>query len=669
MTDVPPRGPRRPPRPTGDPAASGRAPGGPARPPRPPRPPAAAPAPRRAPRTAPTGAVPSQGAPSAPAPSDGRPRSGPGSHLRPPTPGRPSGLASGATTRPASTVAGLAEAARADSRRRARQAQVRRNRVIAGGALVVVLGLFAWGCSTIGGDDGSSTTASSGGGDQQAEGADGDGSSSGSGDGGGSGGSASTDDTPAGLAAPSDYDGWVDPASSGKPWSSDVLGQLTFRGNPTRSYYGLGPVPSAPKVLWTYPESGGMCSNSPVGGVNKTWCGSGWTGQPSVWEQDDRTWVAFGAYDSNIHFMDGQTGDDILTPYPMGDIIKGSVTRDPDGFPLLYTGSRADFHILAMDRPGGEPESLWSMSADNVSPVNNWNDDWDSSPLVIDDYLFEGGENGQWYIIKLNRDTGADGLVTVSPEIVFNAPGWDDELTADLAGSGSRAKDTSIENSLAISGNTVYFANSGGLVQGWDISGVKDGEDPQRVFRFWTGDDTDASVVIDAEGMLYVASERERPSSFDRTDTVGQLMKLDPSKPDDPLVWSVTDPASDPPQGACEEPACYGIWATPAIWNGMVYVGTNHGRILGVRQDTGAIVWEKKLPGPTWMSPVVVDDVMILGDCSGVLHGFDVSDPDVDPPELWTVQLEGCLESTPAVFQGRMYVGARGGKFYAMGDE
>ena len=53
--------------------------------------------------------------------------------------------------------------------------------------------------------------------------------------------------------------GWVDPKSSGSPWSSEVIGQLTFRGNPTRSYYGLGPVPHAPEILWRYPDSGGMC--------------------------------------------------------------------------------------------------------------------------------------------------------------------------------------------------------------------------------------------------------------------------------------------------------------------------------------------------------------------------------------------------------------------------
>jgi outer membrane protein assembly factor BamB len=370
-----------------------------------------------------------------------------------------------------------------------------------------------------------------------------------------------------------------------------------------------------------------------------------------VWEDGDTTWVAFGAYDKNVHFLDGADGTDLIGAFDIGDIVKGSVTRDPDGFPLLYSGSRADFHIIATDRE--QAESLWSMDADDVSPTK-WNNDWDSSPLVIDDYLFEGGENGQWYVIKLNRSMGDDGLVAVDPEIVFHAPGWDDELLSDLSGSGSRVNDVSIENSLAISGDTVYFTNSGGLVQGWDISGLADGDEPTRTFRYWTGDDTDASIVIDDEGMLYVSQEVERSSSSARHAEVGQLIKLDPSKPDDPLVWSVEDPN--------------GLWATPALAGGIVIAPTDSGRIIGVDQESGEVLWEKDLPGPTWSSPVVVDDVWIQGDCNGVLHGFDLADPTVDPPELWTVEVEGCIESTPAVWDGRIYVGARGGRFYAIAD-
>ena len=42
--------------------------------------------------------------------------------------------------------------------------------------------------------------------------------------------------------------------------------------------------------------------------------------------------------------------------------------------------------------------------------------------------------------------------------------------------------------------------------------------------------------------------------------------------------------------------------------------------------------------------------------------------PRVDPPELWTLELGGCIESTPAVWKGRLYVGTRAGRFFAIGD-
>jgi len=460
-----------------------------------------------------------------------------------------------------------------------------------------------------------------------------------------------TDTTETTLAPLGDYDGWVDPASSGHPFGDTVDGLLTFRGNPTRSYYGKGPVPTKPQVLWSFPGpgGGGMCSTSSDEKGPRTWCGSGWTGQPNVWERDGKTWVAFGAYDRAVHFLEAQSGTRLLPDFPTGDIIKGTVSVDPDAYPLLYTGSRDNFYrVIAFDQPA--PTELWKLWAYGGPPVV-WNDDWDGSGLVIDDYLFEGGENSNFYIVKLNRGYDAAGKVTVDPEVVFTAPGWDAELVKQIPN-----KAVSIENSVAISGNTVYFANSGGLVQGWDITGLKTGTVPTRIFRFWTGDDTDASIVIDADGYLYVASEFERANP--RSKEIGQIMKLDPRKPDDPLVWSVKD------QGG----GTTGVWGTPAIWKDMLYADTNGGRLLGIDRATGATRWQKKLPGPTWQSPVVVDDTLIVGDCSGILHAYDVSDTTIDPPEKWNVELGGCIESTPAVWNGRIFVGARGGRFYAIGD-
>ena len=74
-----------------------------------------------------------------------------------------------------------------------------------------------------------------------------------------------------------------------------------------------------------------------------------------------------------------------------------------------------------------------------------------------------------------------------------------------------------------------------------------------------------------------------------------------------------------------------------------------------------------ELPGPLWSSPVVVDDVLIQTDCEGGINAFDLSGGG-RPTELWSIQVGGCLESTPAVWDGWIYVGSRDGSFYAVTD-
>jgi outer membrane protein assembly factor BamB len=440
-------------------------------------------------------------------------------------------------------------------------------------------------------------------------------------------------------------------ADAWRPGERGVEGLLTFRGNPQRAYHGSGPVPSAPIVGWS---AGPFCRSSTAKHETKEWCGAGWTGQPAVVERGGRTWVIFNAYDGAVHFHDARTGEQLLEPFVTGDIIKGSVTVDPDGFPLVYTGSRDDhFRVLALDRPGGRAIELWRLGADAVSPTM-WNDDWDGSALVLDDWLLEGGENSQFHVVRLNRAIGADGLVTVAPELVFHTPGWDEQLLRDLA--GNRSRDVSIENSVAVHDDTAYFANSGGLVQGWDLSPLRTGGTPTRTFRYWAGDDIDASIVIDDEGMLYVGVEYERGTA--RAREVGQVIKLDPQRADDPLVWSVKDLGTPPT----------GVWSTLALHRGVVIATTDGGRVLGIDAADGEILWERRLPGPLWQSPVVVDDVLVLGDCAGVLRGFDVSDPRVEPVPRWEVALGGCIEATPAVWDGWIHLATRGGRFFALAD-
>ena len=424
-------------------------------------------------------------------------------------------------------------------------------------------------------------------------------------------------------------------------------GITMFRGNHSRTWYGTGPLPEAPvEVAWRDPDSP-MCGSSVVGGESRVWCGTGWTGQPVVWSRPDGiTEVIFGAYDKSVHFVDASTGRATRAPFATGDIIKGSVSLDPDGYPLLYTGSRDNrLRVIALDR---EPvEELWSFDAAAVP--GRWNNDWDGNPLVDDDILYEGGENSWFFAIELNRGLGADGLVTVDPEVVFQMPGWTDELIGRVGGN------VSIESSVMKAGDRVYFANSGGRIVGLDVSNVRDGIAP-IVFDFWAGDDIDSTLVADEDGMVYAAIELERGT--ERSAEVGQLIKLDPFADGDPLVWGVPVPPEGPGDG--------GIWSTPALGDGHLYVTTHPGELLTVDIETGEVTDRKDVGFHAWSSPVIVDGDLLVATCEAAeLRRYSLSDP-ARPELLWSVQAaEGCLESTPAVWDGSIYLGSRDGYFRA----
>jgi hypothetical protein len=435
-------------------------------------------------------------------------------------------------------------------------------------------------------------------------------------------------------------------------------GLTTFRGNATRDYYGQGPIPSHPVVRWRYPTTGGLCSRSHDIIGTRVWCGTGWTGQPNVIRHKDGSIeVREGAYDGHYHFLNGATGVPVRPDLVTGDLAKGSATSDAQGYPLYYAGSRDNLlRVVALDR--SKPTVLWSFNS-RTQTGGLWNDDWDGAPLQLGDYLLEGGENSWFYVIRLHRSYDANGLVEVNPQIVFRAPGYDRKLLNAIGDT-----DVSIENSVAFFDGVAYFANSGGLVQGWDISRVLNGgTTAHRVFRFWSGDDVDATIVIDAAGDLIVGRKMEenvsRTESFHRDHQVGDLMKLDPSRPGDPVVWSVQLGGFQPDNG---------ILGTPALYRGVVYATYTDGGIAAVDANTGKLLWNRTLPPPTWSSPVPIGDRLLVADGGGNLLCFDIANPQHRPKVVWQLHVGGLIESTPAVWHGWIYVGSRDGGIYGIGN-
>ena len=467
--------------------------------------------------------------------------------------------------------------------------------------------------------------------------------------------------------------------SVGKPWG-EVKGITMFRGNPTRTWYGTGPMsPNTPKALWRYPDYP-MSHATQTRNGSTVFTGSGWTGQPVVWERSDGvTEVIVGAYDKQVHFINAETGKKTRQPFPTGDLIKGSVTLDPDGFPLLYFGSCDNYYrILALE--GDKPRELWRLDAHaDVGGYIMGNNDWDGNGAIINDHLFIGGENGWIYIFKLNRHVDkATGKVSVNPKKVVQMPGWDPGLS-NLVGD----RTFSIEASVAVFENRAYFANSAGYVIGIDYTKVNN-LIAEKVFEFWAGDDIDGTPVVDEKGMLYIVVEHELDygraahASAKRILDAGQIIKLDPYKPhpaihqqvpvanNPSVLWRIFVPPNGTNWG--------GVWATPAldIKRDVLYVPTHPGDLIAIDRNTGKELWRKKVGYHQWSSPLIIDDKLLIGHCSQT--GFslwDVSNP-LDPISLWNDRQTapgGCIESTPAVWKGKIYVGSRDGYIYAFGDK
>jgi len=283
-----------------------------------------------------------------------------------------------------------------------------------------------------------------------------------------------------------------------------------------------------------------------------------------------------------------------------------------------------------------------------------WNDDWDSNPAIVDDIMYEGGENGWFFAVQLNRGHDSEGKVVVDPVKLVQMPGYNDEL---LANSG---RNVSIESSVLVFEERVYFSNSGGRIVGLDVSNVRDGEAP-IVFDYYAGGDIDATMVADAEGMIYVSIEHE-PSQMGaaeigRNREVGQLVKLDPYADGDPRVWGV-----DLTAGTADS----GSWATPALHEGVVYVNTHQGSLIAVDAADGSLLWEDEVGFHSWSSPVVVDETLVTATCLGDVRAYSLDDPR-SPDMEWSLDLGGsCLEATPVVWKDTIYLGSRDGYMRAL---
>ena len=449
---------------------------------------------------------------------------------------------------------------------------------------------------------------------------------------------------------------------------TETEGVLTFRGNNFRSAPAFGMADIIDKKidkLWTVSAPG---NGSIWGG------GSCWTGQPALVKWDPQTKklmnlkakfkaknnfveVIIGTMSGKVYFLDLQTGEQTRNPIDTKNPIKGSVSVDARGYPLLYVGQGIDtagktgIHLFNLINQ----KELYYINVRDSRAPRNW-PGCDSSALFnrSDDTMFLPAENGLVYKLKLNtKYDSTKGTLTINPkQTIFNTKN---------SYSGS-SDSLGIENSAAAYKNLLFFGDNIGTIR--CIS-----TDMKLQWKYKNLDDTDASIVLEIENgkpVIYSGCQVDKQGS----PGTSRFVKLDATT--GKVIWK-RDFKCYSRYGA--SPSNGGFLGTPIIGkkdisNLLIFTLCRYpdfatGAMLALDKTTGKTIWENKMTTYAWSSPVDVytskgKAYIVHVDRSGNARLIEGKTGKV----LFTKNFDSYVEASPAVFNNYLVIASRTSKIY-----
>ena len=395
---------------------------------------------------------------------------------------------------------------------------------------------------------------------------------------------ARTESNPVGINGPLRLPPWKFGTRS---FSTETI--LMFRGNPSHTFYGTGPLPECPRLHWVrdldhFPTT--------LAGQPITWSGTGWTGQASKLGD----WIFVGAVDSHLYALSAATGQ-IGWKFKGGRMFKSSLCVFEN---RLYEGNTDNF-LHCVDAATGR--EIWKFDSDN---------DMDASPCVVDGRLYAAGESG--YARCLDARTGR--LI------------WKTLLGG--IGPGTLPGANGAESSPAIADGDYYAATYDGELV------CLDARDGSLRWKAKTHDDTDVSPVV-AGDFVYTAAE-ERASflyCFDRRDG-REIWRYGGN---DKGYWSTPAVARDRVYIGGHDARLHcvdattgapiwctrvglSIWSSPCVVDDRVVFGSYDHHLYMLDADTGHVTWKQELDGRCISTPCIVDGCIYVGTATGRFYCF-----------------------------------------------
>jgi len=449
---------------------------------------------------------------------------------------------------------------------------------------------------------------------------------------------------------------------------TNMEGVITFRGNNYRNNPTYGFADVSMEILaekW----------HSNIGAYNG-WSGSGWTGQPLIVRWDEETKrimnlfpekkdktnlveVIYATLDGHVYFYDLDDGSYTRNPVFLGMNFKGAGSLDPRGYPIMYVGSGdvcngvspRMFIVSLIDGT-----VLYEKSgADGYSNRPSWSA-FDSAPLVHSesDTLIWPGENGILYTLKLNTQYDKDtGTISVSPAEAAKA-----RYTTELG------RTYGYECSCVVVDHYFYAGDNGGMFFCVDL------ETMELVWALDTKDDVNATPVFqweeDGKGYIYTAT------SMEFSNGTSYIYKIDALTGE--IIWQkdysniiydkdvsggvLSSPILGKEGTELEGLVIYSVSKTPRAGSGI---------LVALNTETGDVVWEKELASYCWSSPVPLytqegNAYIVICDSVGNVILIDGQTGET----LSQINIGSNVEASPAVFEGTLVVGTRGGRVYAI---
>jgi outer membrane protein assembly factor BamB len=104
------------------------------------------------------------------------------------------------------------------------------------------------------------------------------------------------------------------------------------------------------------------------------------------------------------------------------------------------------------------------------------------------------------------------------------------------------------------------------------------------------------------------------------------------------------------------------IDSSPAIYKGVIYVGSDDGHVYAIDEQNGRMIWRSKLGDKVKSSPAVGDGMLIVGCEDKKIYGLDLK----DGKQIWSHETTDRVSSSPAVYESTAYIGGHAGYVYAL---